>query len=423
MRSAVAMAAGGVVLSAALAAGGAAGASQNRAGVQAAPSVFRRALEIRLPQGSNAGSLRAVECLRQGSCVAGGDYFDSRSLLHPMIVTESGGRWARARSLPMPKGTVGEVTAIDCTGFGNCVAGGDYQRGATGAFRLFAVTQRAGRWGRISTLRMPSNATTVIALGAIACLRRASCQAVGTYDDGKGDEGWAAVMRAGRWRQASEIRPPAGANAIAGVWLYSVTCTRPGTCVATGFYYGRPFGSHALAVIETGGRWRQAVQVRPPPGAASFGASLFSVVCPRVRICEAAGGYSDTPGQGQKMVATESGGRWLRARAVNVWPTNMSNAVESDRSFKSIACARTGSCVAVGPYFDTAGGQPSLVATESGGRWTGASEVGLPANAATGAKLGSDADAVDCTSTGYCAIVGDYRDRSGVFQALAATTR
>jgi hypothetical protein len=97
--------------------------------------------------------------------------------------------------------------------------------------------------------------------------------------------------------------------------------------------------------------------------------------------------------------------------------------IETSHSFRSIACPTLRSCVAVGPYIDAAGGRPSLAATESGGTWTRASEIGLPASAAVGASLASDAEAVDCTSTGYCAIVGDYADRSRTFHAMVATTR
>jgi hypothetical protein len=379
---------------------------------------------LRLPAGADAGSLSTVECLGRGSCVAGGLYFDRHGLSHPMIVTESGGRWAQARGLRLARGALGEVDAIDCTGPGNCVAGGNYQLGVAGRTRLFAVTERAGRWGQISTLHLPRNAIVDIALGAIACPRPGSCEAVGTYDNRNSDEGWAAAQRAGRWQQAREIQPPAGANAIPNVDLYSISCSRPGSCVATGLYFGNPPGARALAVTEVGGRWRRAVQVLPPPGAGSPPrAALFSVTCPRAGTCEASGSYFDASGQGQKMVATESGGGWRRAQAVNVWPPNASFAIETEHAFRSIACPSLRSCVAVGSYIDTAGGKPSLVATESGGTWTGASEIGLPANAATGANLTSDAEAVDCTSTGYCAIVGLYASRSAGDQALAATTR
>ncbi|HVB45069.1 MAG TPA: hypothetical protein VNF47_20530 [Streptosporangiaceae bacterium] len=423
---------GGMLLSSVAAAGGPAVASQHRAaGTRAAIPVFRRAVQIWLPAGAGAaasGSLLAVDCVRRGWCVAGGEYDNGNGLssARPMIVTESGGRWGQAIALHLGRLYNGAVTAIDCTSPGNCMAGGYYSN-FSGKITVFTVTERAGRWGGVRPVRLPGNALEGEAVGGIACPRLGACVAVGTYairsSYGSLDRGWLAMEQAGRWQQAREIGLPAGAPQPAGVGLSSVACAMPGSCVAVGWNHeflpnGHNNGDYPVAVTEAGGRWRRAVRVPLPPDTTSPPhAYLVSVSCPRAGACLAAGDY--TGSNDNQMVATSSAGRWGRARGVDVMPPDADASF--GLGFTAMACPARSLCVAIGEYHE-AGDYAGMAAIANGATWS-ATEIGPPANA----TADSPANAVDCTAAGYCAIVGSYPagivNHNRQFHAMAVTTR
>jgi hypothetical protein len=81
----------------------------------------------------------------------------------------------------------------------------------------------------------------------------------------------------------------------------------------------------------------------------------------------------------------------------------------------SLACWSTGNCVAVGRYDNARGAPLPLVATETHGVWSRASELALPAGANTTAVLLENAGltAVGCTNAGTCTAVGNYTPASG----------
>lgn len=140
-RAAVAlMSAGAFAITTAAAAGVASASptSLHSARVRSAGISFGRAVEIRLPANASASQLAflaTVDCRPGGECVAGGGYESRGDTLireQPMIVTESRGRWARARELALPSPKQGYLASIDCTGSGSCVAAGVAHRGLAG---------------------------------------------------------------------------------------------------------------------------------------------------------------------------------------------------------------------------------------------------------------------------------------------------
>ena len=91
---------------------------------------------------------------------------------------------------------------------------------------------------------------------------------------------------------------------------------------------------------------------------------------------------------------------------------------------ESVACDSSGSCFAVGFYYDSAGDYLPMMVTESGGDWGSSSSIGfsLPSGAASyavgQAALMSD---VACDSSGSCFAVGTYVDGSGSQQGMVLT--
>jgi hypothetical protein len=59
--------------------------------------------------------------------------------------------------------------------------------------------------------------------------------------------------------------------------------------------------------------------------------------------------------------------------------------------------------------------------TRSEARWTAATQIRPPVNAATGASQIAQAKAIGCAAAGFCAIGGTYRTASSTTAAMAAT--
>ena len=78
-----------------------------------------------LLQYSGSGNILAMSCPAPGACTAGGWHSVGQSdVTDAFVVTESRGRWGRAKELRgVGFGTI--VYSVSCASPGNCVAGGD----------------------------------------------------------------------------------------------------------------------------------------------------------------------------------------------------------------------------------------------------------------------------------------------------------
>ncbi|MGO9759751.1 MAG: hypothetical protein ACLP1Q_00605 [Solirubrobacteraceae bacterium] len=296
-------------------------------------------------------------------------------------------------------------------------------------------------WPAASELTLPSGAdrargAQAANLASVACTSPVSCTAVGSYTDAsKSSQAMVAAETSGVWGQASELTLPSGANTTAGqqnAELDSIACTSVGACVAVGSYTDANGAKdhQALIVTETGGVWGQASELMLPTGAiAAAGAQnaqLDSVTCTSPGNCVAAGSYTDTGSSSQAMVATETGGVWGQASELTLPSNANTTAGAQNARLDSLTCTGPGSCVAVGYYAVTGGGQQAMVVTETGGTWGQPSEFALPTNALgvgplypAGAQCdgatclqAAKLDSVACASVGNCTAVGEFADDS-----------
>jgi len=261
-----------------------------------------------------------------------------------------------------------------------------------------------------------------------ACPTAGYCAGVGSYKDENGNrEAMAATRINGSWGQAVEIALPAGAatsgqKAALGFAQPSVACTEPGDCVAVGHYIKEGGSEEAMVVTETSGVWGSASEIKPPPDAASNPeAFLGSLACPAAGSCVAHGEYTDEDGDREAMVAEETGGAWGSASDVQL----PANAASKSRSYlfrsylDGVACSAAGSCVGIGEYRDgSTRTEEAMVVSETGGKWGQASQIVLPANA--GSEPESRFDSVVCVPSGPCVAVGSYIDLSGDREAMVA---
>jgi hypothetical protein len=115
--------------------------------------------------GTSAGTagLASVSCAAPGYCVAGGEYTPvMNGPTRALLVTETGGRWGRARSLPVGTET---IIVVSCPAKGDCAA-------ATGRH---LVTERGGTWGK------PASAPPGYLVLSLACARAGYCGGAGFY--------------------------------------------------------------------------------------------------------------------------------------------------------------------------------------------------------------------------------------------------
>jgi hypothetical protein len=375
---------------------------------------FGRAIQIAQPtnaarpgstSGSNDSILIGVACSGRGYCSAGGSYTDKSGNGQAMVVTESRGKWARAVEVKLPRNAASEpnaeVNGVACTSPGNCVAVGYYQPkpGDSGDFG-FIVTQRHGTWGRAIAATPLPKGTTASGLYAVACPAPGSCEAIGYYlgHTSAIAGGLVLIQVRGRWTQDRTLRPPVGEAPD----LSGIACTRPGYCVADGFYY--PTASYnvydAVGYVQSRGKWGGAVKIRAPKNETGTEAGLDSAACVPHGSCLGAGGYAAGT-SGYPMAAQESAGKWRAATQVRALPAHGTGAY-----LDGVSCASSKLCVGTGGYSTNPKNLLAYLVTDLSGRWKDAGGVSLPANAFSPAR--SFFYAVGCASDGYCAAVGDY---------------
>ena len=169
-------------------------------------------------------------------------------------------------------------------------------------------------------------------------------------------------------------------------------------------------GAHAV-----GPHLGRAVTVHLPLNAGPGTPIIESASCASATSCTLAGTYSDNTSVDQAMVVSRSGGHWSRAIELQL-PANADAGIGG--LAESVSCSRAGSCVAVGSYRSN-GVFEGFTAAESGGVWHQAKQVRLPANAAT--TGGASISGVSCTGPGACVLAGNYTDNHGHVRPMVAT--
>jgi hypothetical protein len=151
----------------------------------------------------------------------------------------------------------------------------------------------------------------------------------------------------------------------------------------------------------TGKKWKLTPTPNPTPASAAGIPynHLAGVSCPTTNHCVAVGEYhSNSTADLQTLVETWNGHRWTRTKSPNK-PQGSNN----DSRLRSVACASTLACTAVGSFAPNNPSQ-TLVETWNGVRWAiRRSPDAKPAGIITTNELTS----VSCVSPFACAAVGD----------------
>jgi hypothetical protein len=165
---------------------------------------------VELPEPANAGPnvqhgdnpeppLSGLACPSVGDCSATGFYRDVKQNEHPLVLSETAGRWTPTEVV-LPADALGGVYpavigSLACVSPGNCVALGGYGTGrlsdGTYVGRGLLVVERRGVWATgvpVAVAGSPPGGTA--GFGFIACPPKGgSCLAVGTYSEANVDHG------------------------------------------------------------------------------------------------------------------------------------------------------------------------------------------------------------------------------------------
>jgi hypothetical protein len=139
----------------------------------------------------------SVSCSSAGDCSAGGFSEYTEVQMQAWVVTEQGGRWGTPEQVPGIERLLqaagadrSEITSVSCWSPGNCGAGGDYWSDFNGHGQVFVVSERNGWWGMAkevpgtATLNLGKIALTQVT--SVSCTRPATCAAGGYYTDRSG---------------------------------------------------------------------------------------------------------------------------------------------------------------------------------------------------------------------------------------------
>jgi hypothetical protein len=364
-----------------------------------------------------AVDLNSVSCTSAGNCSAVGSYYDS-SGTEGLLLTETAGNWATGVEAPLPANAAATnrnagLNSVSCGSVGNCTAVGSYSDGTEAEGLL--LSEKAGSWETGVEAPLPANAAATgqaAGLGSVSCSSAGNCSAIGSYLDSSGNgPGLLLTETAGTWGTGVEAALPANAATTQQfVGLTSVSCSSAGNCNAVGSY-NTARSDDGVLLTETAGTWAAGVKAAMPAnGADDDQVDLNAVSCPSTASCAAVGDYVDHGGNIRGLLLTRTADGWSRGREVEL-PGNATTAAPNQLGgIQSVSCGSAGNCSAVGSYRDKSDTPEGLMVTETAGSWTTGAEAVMQKHAS---YLAGRLTSVSCSSARYCSAVGGFEQIKG----------
>jgi hypothetical protein len=198
-----------------------------------------------------------------------------------------------------------------------------------------------------------------------------------------------------------------------------VTCLKDSSCAAFGTFNATNGAQEAMSASETGGVWGAATALNIPTNAATnphvFLFGFGGIACATADNCSVGGQYKDSDGDYQGFLENEVNGAWSPATEATL-PTN-GNSGGQNGGVVAISCPSLGDCQASGSYLDTSGNYQAVVFGETDGVWQRGTEVTLPSGAVT---VGVDGGiyAIYCASATSCVGVGSYLKGASTYEGF-----
>ena len=194
-----------------------------------------------------------------------------------------------------------------------------------------------------------------------------------------------------------------------------MSCASPGNCTAAGWYTDSSGNQQGLVLTQSSGTWVAAKAKLPAGAAANPVVYMSSVSCASARNCTAVGEYNDTSGNEQGLLLTESlrhvgGSEGETAERRRGQPVHRAHL-----AVLRLGGQLHGRRVLRGHLHARSrpADHPELRRVGNGVKAT------LPAGAAKDPEAGIQS--VSCASAGNCTAVGGYNDTSGHGQAVLLT--
>ena len=334
----------------------------------------------------------------------------------------SGGTWGTAEEVPgtaqLNQGGYANISSLACGSAGNCSAVGFYS-GAQRRRLAMVVNETNGTWR--SAKEVPGigalNHGPSAPLGSVSCRSAGNCSAGGSYvDSSDNTQAFVVSETNGTWGTAEEVPGTATLDQGGLAVIESVSCGAAGNCSAGGVYTDSSGNRQAFLVTETNGVWGSAEEV-PGSGALNAGgvAGLSSVRCRSAGNCTAGGGYTDASGNFQPFVVSEINGTWGTAEEL---PGIAALDQGGFGEIEVLACGSAGNCSVGGAYADASGNDALFVDNQTNGTW------GTPEQVPGSAPFSPGEDefyAMACAPAGNCAAGGSYVDSSNNRQAFVVS--
>lgn len=298
-----------------------------------------------------------------------------------------------------------ELTTVSCPAAGGCTAAGQYAD-SSGHYQALVVSQAGGGWARAAELPLPANAALdphgIVA--SLTCRAGRYCVGGGSYRPATGGLIPVTVSDLlGSWTTTA-LRPPPDARTPADADLLGMACATSVSCTGVGSYVDQSPAIQGMAATMSFGPWARPGKVAAPPDAGTNpGVTLDSVACTRLGRCITVGSYRNNSGFILAVSGTGRFGHWGQLHGTVLPPNAAANA---QALLTSVTCTSSGWCAAVGQYWDTAGREEAMTVTGAFGHWSAATEIAPPLNAAPNPL--AVLDGVACASPGLCLAVGSY---------------
>jgi hypothetical protein len=342
--------------------------------VQITKGVPARAVEVTPPADAMAGELypQAISCPVTGACVIAGYYENTTDDDEPLIVSVNNGVPSAAVSISIPANhdpsyADGELAGVACQSAGACTAVGYYDS-VSGSHVGMVVQINSGTPGA-GVETVPGDAYSGgpdADVEEVACPSSGACEAIGTYRNNSDAEvNFAEPISGGTPGPAVGFAAPAGyLSSAAYVLLSGLSCSSASMCVGAGYYEVSGGADEAALVTITASGVSAQETALPADAYAGFQDAAFyeydNVSCVPAGMCVAAGYYKlgSESYTGMLQEISASGQVGSAEQAPDPADTEP-NTTEGPGPYalldSGIGCDLSGSCVATGEYFNTAG--------------------------------------------------------------------
>jgi hypothetical protein len=305
-------------------------------GVWAAPALLPGITSL---NPSGLADTAALSCPSSTTCATGGVVVNAATLqISAFLDSETGGVWGAATTVPgITAGTttLSVLDTVSCGAVGDCSAGGIVTQGTTSG-EAFVISEVGGVWGTAQSL--PSvvalNTGNSAGVASISCASAGDCSATGNYTDtSNNSQVFVETETNHTWGTAQQAPGISVLESTYASAANSISCSSPGNCSSGGSYNtsaGTSPQSQAYLISESNGVWATALEA---PGSQALNkssvAEVAQVSCSFDGGCAALGDYEDATGNGEVFLTSTTS---VAPTTVAGAPRHVS-AVEKDGRF------------------------------------------------------------------------------------------